>query len=205
VTEPAPTPRPSAPGARDQILAAAVRRIANEGIDDVRIARIARDAGVSPPTVHYHFDSRDALLAEALRYSYDRVGHERLPDTPREPRAPRDRLHDLLEGYLPLPGEQHQDWMLWMELWLRAMRHPDLRPTSAALYRDMHEWIRDAIAEGIEDGSFAACDPDDVADQLLAMIDGCGVRVLIGDPAMDLDRMRAVVWRFITTTLELDA
>ena len=34
-------------GARDRILAAAVRRIASEGIDGVRIARIAMDAGVS--------------------------------------------------------------------------------------------------------------------------------------------------------------
>ncbi len=54
------------PPARERILAAAVRRIASDGIDDVRIARIAMDAGVSPPLVHYHFDSRETLLAEAL-------------------------------------------------------------------------------------------------------------------------------------------
>ena len=41
------SPRAARAGARDRILAAAVRRIASEGIDGVRIARIAMDAGVS--------------------------------------------------------------------------------------------------------------------------------------------------------------
>ena len=57
-----------------RILEAAVRRIAREGIDGVRIARIAMDAGVSAALVHYHFDSRDALLVEALEYSYELAG-----------------------------------------------------------------------------------------------------------------------------------
>ena len=63
--------------ARERILDAAVRRIAREGIDDVRIARIAMDAGVSAAAVHYHFASRDALLAEALEHSYERAGDQR--------------------------------------------------------------------------------------------------------------------------------
>ena len=63
-----------APSARERILDAAVRLIAREGIDDVRIARIATDAGVSAALVHYHFASRDALLAEALEHSYELRG-----------------------------------------------------------------------------------------------------------------------------------
>ena len=51
---------------RERILDAAVNRIAADGIDAVRIARIAMDAGVSTALVHYHFETREALLAEAL-------------------------------------------------------------------------------------------------------------------------------------------
>ena len=53
-------------GARERILAAAVERIASDGIDGMRIARVAMDAGVSTSLVHYHFETREALLAEAL-------------------------------------------------------------------------------------------------------------------------------------------
>ena len=44
----------------------------------MRIARLAVEAGVSPGLVHYHFDSRDALLAEAIEHSYERAGDARV-------------------------------------------------------------------------------------------------------------------------------
>ena len=49
-----------------------MRALTWHGIEDVRIARIATLAGVSPPLVHYHFATREALLAEALEHSFER-------------------------------------------------------------------------------------------------------------------------------------
>ena len=188
-------------GARERILAAAVSRIASEGIDDVRIARIATDAGVSPALVHYHFDSRETLLAEALTYSYHRIGNVRIPEREAPDLSTEERMRRMLDNYLPLPGEQRQDWMLWVELWLRAIRHPELGPTSARLYADMREWIGKAIAT---DAAAAGRDPGDFADHLLALIDGLGVRAMIGDPGMGLERMRRLAWTFISTELGYD-
>jgi hypothetical protein len=51
----------------------------------------------------------------------------------------------MIDQCLPLPGEQEKDWVLWVELWLRAVRHPELRPTAAQLYARMHEWFKEAI------------------------------------------------------------
>ncbi len=149
--------RERASGARERILEAAVSRIASEGIDDVRIARIAVDARVSPALVHYHFDSRETLLAEALTYSYHRIGNVRIPERSSSDISTEERMRRMLDNYLPIPGEQRQDWMLWVELWLRAIRHPELAPTSARLYADMHEWVRETIAA---DAIAAGRDPD---------------------------------------------
>ena len=67
----------SAKSARERILDAAVERIASDGIDEVRIARIAMDARVSTALVHYHFATREALLAEALEHSFETAGDVR--------------------------------------------------------------------------------------------------------------------------------
>ena len=166
---------------RERILDAAVERIASDGIDDVRIARIAMDAGVSTALVHYHFATREALLAEALEHSFERAGQARTDSG--------EGLKDMIEQCLPLPGEQEQDWVLWVELWLRAVRHPELRPTAAKLYERMHEWFREAIEEELPD-----VDADATADRLLALIDGFGIRALLGDPAVPLERAREEVW-----------
>jgi AcrR family transcriptional regulator len=181
---------------RERILDAAIERIASDGIDGVRIARIAMDAGVSTALVHYHFATREALLAEALEHSFERAGDVRTADTGESPAV--QRLRDMVEQCLPLPGEQEQDWVLWVELWLRAVRHPELRPTAARLYARMHEWFADAIEAGGFD-----CDADRVADRTVALLDGLGLRALLGDPAMPLARARSEVWHALASDLGL--
>ena len=174
---------------RERILDAAIDRIASDGIDAVRIARIAMDAGVSTALVHYHFATREALLAEALEHSFERAGDVRISEPSSE-----HRLREMIESCLPLPGEQEKDWVLWVELWLRAVRHPELRPTAAHLYARMHAWFVEALDE-------FDCDAPAVADRVLALIDGFGVRALLGDPAMPIERAREEVWAVLQRDL----
>ena len=190
-------------GARERILAAAVERIARHGIDEVRIARIAMDAGVSTSLVHYHFETREALLEQALEYSYELAGDVRLgPEGDAVELGSAKRLAAMIDQFLPYPGMLERDWILWVELWLRAVRHPEMRPTAARLYGRMRDWFAEAIATGIERGELdAAADPDQMADLILALADGYGVRVLFGD--MDVAHARREIWTAIARDLGL--
>jgi AcrR family transcriptional regulator len=180
--------------ARERILAAAVGQIAGEGIDGVRIARIAMEARVSPALVHYHFATRDALLAEALDYSYVHAGQARIAGGEELPGTTHAaRLQSMIEACLPTTESLRQDWVLWVELWLRAARTPELRPVAEELYARLHAWFAREIAAGVEDGEFARCDPDEVADRALALIDGYGIRTLIGDRGIPLERAQRSV------------
>ncbi len=171
--------------ARERILAAAVERIAAAGIDEVRIARVAMDAGVSPSLVHYHFETREALLAEAIEYSYERAGDARIGEG-------ESGLAVMIDQFLPYPGVLERDWILWVELWLRAVRHPELRPTAKRLYARMGEWL----AAGVEAAQLGDADPERVADRLMALADGYGVRVLIG--ALDIEEAKREIWAALT-------
>jgi hypothetical protein len=95
--------------------------------------------------------------------------------------------------------------VLWVELWLRAVRNPELRPVAEELYARLHAWFADEIAAGVADGEFVRCDPDEVADRALALIDGYGIRTLIGDPAIPLDRARRAVSGALARELGLEA
>ncbi len=187
------SPRRAREGARDRILAAAVRRIASEGIDGVRIARIAMDAGVSTSLVHYHFASREDLLAEALDWSYTHAGDARITHGDLAGASHAERLRSMINQCLPTNPSLREDWVLWVELWLHTVRHTELRPVAEELYARMHAWFADEIAAGIADGEFDRCDPDEVADHALALIDGFGVRNLIGDSTISLERARQTV------------
>jgi AcrR family transcriptional regulator len=190
-TEPAGERPPAS--ARERILAAAVDRIAGEGIEEVRIARIAMDAGVSTALVHYHFETREALLAEALEYSFEHAGDVRIGADDVAAGSHAERLARMVDACLPGNPSLERDWVLWVELWLRAVRHPELRPISEELYARMRDWFAAAIGAGVEAGEFERCDAEDVADRALALIDGFGVRTLIGDSAVSLDRARRAI------------
>jgi AcrR family transcriptional regulator len=193
---------PPGRGARERILAAAVERIASEGIDDMRIARVAMQAGVSTSLVHYHFETREALLAEALEYSYELAADVRLGEGEGEAHTHVERLAALVDQFLPYPGHLERDWILWVELWLRAIRHPELRPTAVRLYGRMREWLAEAIAAGIEAGAFTeGADPARAADRLMALADGYGVRVLIGE--LEIEHARREVWAGLAHELGL--
>jgi AcrR family transcriptional regulator len=192
-----------AEGARERILAAAVERIATDGIDDVRIARIAMDAGVSTSLVHYHFETREALLEQALEYSFELAGDVRIGEEEGDVPNHTRRLAAMVDQCLPYPGELERDWILWVELWLRAVRHTELRPTAARLYRRMRRWFAEAIAAGVAAGEFdARVDPEGTADRVLALCDGFGVRTLLGD--LEIERARAEVWAVLSTELGVD-
>ena len=190
-------------GARERILAAAVERIARDGIDEVRIARIAMDAGVSTSLVHYHFDTRDALLEEALEYSYELAGDIRLgPEGDVDELGSVRRLAAMIDQFLPYPGLLERDWILYVELWLRAVRHPEMRPTAARLYARMHDWFAEAIRTGVARGEFPSdVDPERIANRILALADGYGVRVLFGD--LEVSHARREIWAAVKDDLGL--
>lgn len=180
--------------ARERILEAACDLIASDGIDDVRIARVANRARASTALVHHYFSTREELLEQALVHSFETAGSERFAEESDGDPNPSRGLGRAIEACLPLPGAQERDWTLWVELWLRAVRDADLRPLAADLYGRYREWFASQIEAGLASGEFESAKPvDELADLAVALVDGLGVRALVRDPAVDVDRARRLI------------
>ena len=192
------------PDARDRILEAACDVIAEHGIDDVRIARIATLAGVSPALVHYHFETREALLSEALEHSFELLGDIRTTGAEGEDRTSAQRLGWMIDQSLPFPGIGDREWRLWLELWGRAARDAELRPVAARLYARYDAWIAEVVEEGMASGEFRRADAGAVVQRLVAAIDGLGLRVLADDPAMPAERARELAVSALAADLGLE-
>src|SRR6201992_2916658 len=126
--------------ARERILEAACDLIAADGIDDVRIARVAMRAGASTALVHHYFSTREELLEQALLHSFEQAPDVRSAAGAESSDATA-ALAEAIEDCLPVPGRPERDWVLWVELWLRAAREPGLRPLAARLYARYHEGL----------------------------------------------------------------
>ena len=197
---------PQDPPAEERILEAACQLIAAEGIDDVRIARVATRAGVSTALVHHYFSTREELLERALLHSFqlaaeERFGEEAEADAFGE--SATEAMARAIRTSLPEPGEPEREWVLWVELWLRAVRDPGLQPVAAALYGRYRSWLAAVIQAGVDSGEFEAVDVDTLADHAMALLDGLGLRALLRDPRMDLALARRTIAGILAPQLGL--
>ena len=178
--------------ARERILEAACDLIASDGIDDVRIARVANRARASTALVHHYFSTREELLAQALT---TRSRPRARSASPRRPRA-RPRPTGWRGRSTPAcrcPARRSATGCCgWSSGCARARRVA--APARRRSVRPLREWIAAAIEAGVESGEFAVeRDAAELADLAVALIDGAGVRALIRDPEMDVERARELV------------
>ena len=110
----------------------------------------------------------------------------------------------MIDECLPIEGRQHQEWILWVELWLRTARDEAMRPLAQRLYTSYREWMLTVIRYGTERGEFVVDDPEETADVAIGLLDGLGVRALIGDPTMDVEKVRVLAATRIARELGID-
>lgn len=180
--------------ARNRILAATADCIVRDGLAKVRMAGIARAAGVSAGLLHYHFDTKEQLFADVLTYSHEVSGvlNEQAMQSAGD--RPAQRLSSFLDRCLPSDERLAHEWLLWQELALLCIRQPDLAKVGAELYEDLYATIAGLITEGVESGAFhRSIDPRMVAETAVALCDGLGSRVLANDPNLSLSDARATL------------
>jgi AcrR family transcriptional regulator len=175
-----------------EILDAAARVITERGLAETRISDIAEHAGVSPGLILYYFDSKDRLLAEALTFANDQFYLRTSREIRRMPSA-IDQLRRLVDlsvpGYLPEYGRL-DEWALWIEVWVRALRDPEMAKDREVLDERWRTQIAEIVRAGKESGEFTAdVDVDELSLRLACLIDGLAIQVVMNDPRVTADRM----------------
>ena len=190
-----PTQREQAAAeARTRILAAAADCIVRDGLAQVRMASIARTAGVSAGLLHYHFDTKELLFGEVLRFSHAVSAELNQRAMAGAGEGPAERLSSFLDRCLPSDEQRAHEWLLWQELALLCIRDPHLAEVGADLYEDLYVTVADIVREGVDAGVFdTALDPRSLAETAVALTDGLGARVLARDPRLGLEEARAAI------------
>jgi AcrR family transcriptional regulator len=195
------SPRPTTGHVRrPAILKAAAEVIAERGVIGTRIADVAERAGTSAPGVLYWFTSKDKLLTEALRFSDDEF-YAGLHDELAQLSSPRDRLARIVELW---PAEGDGEAVLWMELWVRALRDPEVNAARAGLDARWREAIADVVRDGQATGEFSSVDPEAFALTLGALMDGFAIQLALRDPGVDREQVRRHCMALVEERLGLE-
>jgi AcrR family transcriptional regulator len=171
---------------RPELLAAAAAVIRERGLENARVVDVADEAGISAPSVLYYFASKAELLKEALTSAEERF-YEELEIELSGIESARERMLRIVQYGA---GEGDYDAALWMELWARALRDPELAATRAELDGRWRRTIADVVRYGQERGEFGPADPEEFAVLLASLLDGLAVQIALRDMEVTPDRVR---------------
>lgn len=181
---------------RPQIMAATRRVMVKRGVAMLRVADVAREAGVSPGIVHYYFASKDDLIRETFEDNFS-SSFERRSALLEEDLPADQKLGRLLDSYVPVDDATRESWHVWLELWVGALQDEQLRQLNETAYGEWRRLIGDVIDEGVEQGVFVAEGLDVKVNQLVSMIDGLAVQALLGSTVITADAMRELCAGFV--------
>ncbi|MET9113941.1 TetR/AcrR family transcriptional regulator [Streptomyces longwoodensis] len=187
---------------REDVLAAAMAMIAERGLEQLTMAALGREVGMSSGHLLYYFGSKDELLLRTLEWSEGRLGAERARLLAR-PGTARDRLAAYVDLYVP-DGHRDPHWTLWLEVWNRsqnAAAESAARERQAAIEGAWHRDLVALLAEGVSRREFRAVDPDRFAARLRALLDGFSIHVAIGLRGTDRAQVLAHVDAFLDDAL----
>ena len=182
---------------REEILVATIAEIEKSGMSALRVSDIAAGLGVSSGLVFYHFDTKDALLVDALEYAVVRDA-DRLDRALAKEGEPLERLRRVLTSYGPT-GAAH-GWTLWIEAWSTALREPSIQASLRKLDKRWRDALQDVITEGVATGAFNCEDPKGTVARVGALLDGLSVASLI---YKSVNRKELQSWVRNTTADEL--
>ncbi len=171
---------------RPELLTAAAAVIRRRGLENARVADVATEAGTSAPSVLYYFASKAELLKEALTSAEARY-YEDLAFELERIEGARDRLLRIVHS---TTGVGDYDAALWMELWARALKDPELAATRAELDGRWRRTIAEVVRYGQKRGEFGPADPEEFAVLLAALLDGLAVQIALRDMEVTPDRVR---------------
>lgn len=178
---------------REELLEAVWRVVARDGIERTTIRTIARETGWSSGVLAHYFEDKDDILVSSLRLAHERIAarwEQKLDGL-----AGLAALRVLVVDNLPLDDERLRETRLLMNYRSRQLRQRDPEPArwrrGPALVHRLRDLVDEARAAGeLVDGPPAA---DDVAERLLAFIDGLSLHAVLDPGRLDRERQLELV------------
>lgn len=177
------------------IMEATHRALVEHGYADVSMAKIADEFDGSQSLLHYHFGTKDELIAAYVRFAR-RHYEERAAQFPDEP---GERLDALLASTVELEFVEDGGMMRAMiEMYGQAPENEELAAELRAYDETFRRLFRETIEDGQAEGVFGDVDPGAVTWLVFAAHESAFLRDLVGE---DADELRDALDRFVLSEM----
>lgn len=154
-----------------RLVRGAYAAMARVGTQQLSLRGIARELGVSPALLVYHFGSKDNLLIETMHWA--------LAGTVRRIQRqivgvddPQEAMGVLMDAVFVSPQANRDYHLIYMDLVQYAVRHESFGALTDLLHRHINDSYALVIQQGVEAGVFEVDDVALAARQVRAIVEG---------------------------------
>lgn len=165
----------------DSILKAAFRVIARESISGTSTSKIAAEAGVSKPLLHYHFNTKEKILENVLQHEV----LEKLLEIPLENANKNLSAWGEIEGIFKrhkqaITGDPDL-LVVFYDFWVQGVKYPEIRKIIIQRFDAFRGYVGQLVSEGMGRGEFTSDKAYTLPPVLLSFLEGASLQ-LISDP-----------------------
>ncbi len=202
-----PQPRRGRPPKHSKplLLNVASQALIKRGYANLRYRDVAEEAGVPIASLQHYFPNLATLRREALLHRVLGEAAE-IDSLALAIEDPWERLRFIVTEAIGGDAERHGEWLVWLEFWRAAAHDPVLRDFNRAGTREYTSLLSRTVEYGVRRGVFeTTVDAEEIAEELMFLIDGIGVRLAISEEHEIAERGMALLDRRLRALLGVNA
>ena len=184
---------------RQQLIKATIKSVAKRGFADTTMADVTREAGLSLGIVNLHFQSKDNLFEETLRYLSDE--YESLYTSAAENAGPdpADKLCAMVELDFSTKVSDRRKLAVWFAFWGAAKTRPTYLQICAENDRRYGEIVASLFQQIINEDGYDGLDAESLAIGLAAIVNGLWLDLLMTPEELSRDQARAICYGYLAS------
>jgi len=183
---------------RQQLIEATIRCIARDGLGSTTMQMVTKEAGLSLGIANLHFETKDNLLKETLRYVAEEYHSGQIAIMQgQETEDLTSRLTALLNFQLSQGVTQRQKMAVWFAYYGEAGARPVYQKIVSAWDRAAAKQLETLFEAIIEDGQYKNSDAADLAMGYSALIDGLHLALLVTPRELTKKQAKAIAKDFL--------
>ena len=182
--------RKTAEQRRAELINAGIACLGKGGMTAFTIDQICKQAGVSRGLINHHFKSKEELLVSIYAQMTDYLLRERGDDSPHR------QIAGFIDSSFDAASFNKSNLRAWLAIWGQVATQPELKALHQIRYRQYRQQLIAALSAIAVDDQLAI-DPNNIARQLIALIDGLWLEYCLHSEEFTLADAKADCYRLL--------
>jgi TetR/AcrR family transcriptional repressor of bet genes len=182
-----------------QLIKATIRSIAKHGLSATTMATVSKEAKLSQGIINLHFQSKDRLLVETLRYVADE--YKNIWDKALSESGPSnaEKIAALVRVDFEKSVCQRNKLAVWFAFWGETKSRPTYREICRNRDQKYLQVMIDYCDALVKEGNYKNLNAESIANALLAMTEGLWLDLLMSPDYMSPEQACEVCMHYLQT------